>query len=78
MILQIDLVSSSRLLEAGWYGLGAPHPGLKNRIGHYTLVMRENYMITGRLPGERPNCHIGVHGGVSQDEMYVPLIVAEC
>ncbi len=74
---EIDVYPSSSLLAEGWFGLGDPHPGLKDRIGHYALVMNENFKISGRLPGERPVDHIGVHGGLSQQEMYVPLIVSE-
>lgn len=72
------LFSSRQLLEEGWFGCGTPHPGLQYRIGHYSLVMKSNWMITGRVPGERALQHIGVHGGVSPEEMYVPLIYAEC
>ncbi len=75
---EMELVPSIQLLDRGWFGSGIPHPRLKDRIGHYTLLMKENYVITGRLPGERPMSHIGVHGGVSRREMHVPLIVAEC
>ncbi len=74
---EVAVYPSGRLLEEGWFGLGEPHPRLQDRIGHYALVMKENYMITGRLPGERPVNHIGVHGGLSEQEMYVPLIVSK-
>ncbi len=70
------LFSSQALLEQGWFGLGEPHPGLADRIGHYALVMKENYIIKDWLPGERRHEHIGVHGGVSAAEMQVPLFVA--
>jgi hypothetical protein len=71
-----DLYASADLLGEGWFGLGQPHPRLAERVGHYTLVMKENYAIKDWLPGERRHVHIGVHGGVSKEEMYVPLIVA--
>lgn len=70
----MSLFHSRQLLEEGRFGLGEAHPSLHNRIGHYALVMHENYIITSALPGERPLNHIGVHGGLSADEMYVPLI----
>jgi len=73
---EMQLYPSRRLLEEGWFGLGAPHPRLAERIGHYALVMRDDYCISGQIPGERPLQHIGVHGGVSAAEMYVPLIYA--
>ncbi|MEW7976444.1 MAG: alkaline phosphatase family protein [Candidatus Sedimenticola endophacoides] len=70
----IDLHPSGRLLEQGWFGSGPPHPRLHQRIGDYALVLRDNYKIKDFILGEHPHLHIGVHGGVSQAEMYVPLI----
>lgn len=71
-----ELRRSSELIEQGWFGTGTPHPRLADRVGHYTLVMKENYVIKDWLPNERRYEHIGVHGGVSEEEMWVPLIVA--
>lgn len=69
---------SERLLKEHCFGLGAEHPRLRDRIGHYALLMRDNYIITSELPGERPLGHTGVHGGLSPHEMYVPLISLDC
>lgn len=74
----VTLYPSEQLLREGWFGLGEAHPRLRDRIGHYALVMKENYIITSELPGERPLSHVGVHGGLSPDEMYVPLISLDC
>lgn len=74
---QTELFKSRQLVEEGWFGPGDPHPRLLDRVGHYTLVMRENYAIKDWLTGERRYTHIGLHGGVSETEMYVPLIVAQ-
>lgn len=71
------LFRSQELVEAGWFGLGQPDPRLLDRIGHYTLVMRDNWTLADRLPGEKRHDMIGVHGGVSAAEMTVPLIVAK-
>ena len=68
---------SERLIEEGWFGPGEPHPKLKDRIGDYTLVMKGNWTIKDWLPGEKRYRQIGVHGGVSADEMIVPLVVAQ-
>ena len=72
---QATLFPSEALIERGYFGLGPPHPRLKQRIGDYTLVFKENYVIKDWLPGEKRYRHIGVHGGLSAEEMYVPLIV---
>lgn len=71
-----ELHRSEDLVKEGWFGLGMPHPHLAERIGHYTLVMKDKYGIKDWVLGERRHVHIGAHGGVSEDEMYVPLIVA--
>lgn len=73
----VDLYPSERLVEQGWFGLGAAHPALYERIGDYTLVMRGQATLTDQLLGETPANWIGVHGGVDPREMYVPLIVVE-
>ena len=71
------LFESAELVERGYFGLGEPHPRLLERIGHYTLVMKQNYVIKDWLPNERRHTQIGVHGGVSAQEMMVPLIVVQ-
>ncbi len=72
---QANLFKSRQLVKEGWFGPGEPHPRLLERAGDYALVMRENYTIKDWLAGERRFTHVGVHGGVSEAEMYVPLIV---
>ncbi|HHH39343.1 MAG TPA: phosphodiesterase, partial [Sedimenticola sp.] len=74
----VDLHPSSRLLDEGWFGLGEPDPRLRDRIGDYALLMQGDHCLTGRVPGEHPLEHIGVHGGVSSREMRVPLIMVAC
>jgi hypothetical protein len=72
-----DLKDSEHLLEAGYFGLGPPHARLHERVGDYTLIMKDRAVIKDWLPGESRYVHIGVHGGMSAEEMYVPLIVVE-
>lgn len=74
----MDAFPSHTLIEQGWFGPGAPDPRLQSRIGDYTLVMRENWTLLDWVPGEQRYRQIGVHAGLSDDEMYVPLMVAHC
>lgn len=69
-----DLHRSSDLVAQGLFGLGEPHPELLSRVGDYTLVMKENYALTGRIPGEGVLQMTGFHGGLSAAEIYVPLV----
>jgi hypothetical protein len=35
--------------------------------------MRDNYVVRDSLPFEKPHSQIGVHGGLSDAELKVPL-----
>ena len=66
---------SRELVDEGWFGDGVPHPRLAERVGDVTLVMNERFTVKDWLPGEPRHLHIGNHGGISEDEMTIPLIV---
>ena len=69
------LYPSHALVENKLYGLGEPHPELASRIGDYTLVMQGKHVIIDKLPGDNPPQLVGYHGGLSSEEVYVPLIL---
>ena len=73
-----DLFSGSELIAQGWFGPGEADPRLAARIGDYVLVMRENWTLRDWVEGEKRYKQLGVHAGVSADEMHVPLILARC
>ena len=70
------LYRSADLIAQGWFGLGPPHPRLAERVGDYTLLMKDDYTIKDWIPGEERHLTVGVHGGASTAEMHVPLILA--
>ncbi|MCG8010450.1 MAG: nucleotide pyrophosphatase, partial [Candidatus Thiodiazotropha weberae] len=72
-----DNYRSDELIEQGWFGIGETHPQLKRRIGDRVLLMREDYILNDWLVQERRYQLVGVHGGLSEDELLVPLIVVE-
>ncbi len=72
-----SLYRSGELIDKGWFGLGQPNPRLAERVGDYTLVMKDEYTIKDWILGEKRFLTLGVHGGLSAAEMHVPLIVAE-
>ncbi|HKK07150.1 MAG TPA: alkaline phosphatase family protein [Gammaproteobacteria bacterium] len=69
------LKPAEALIEEGFFGRGTPHPRLRDRIGDYALLMKENWIVKDRVATEKPFAQIGVHGGLSAEELYVPLIV---
>ncbi len=53
------------------------HPEFKYRIGDYILQMHGNYGMKQLLPTDKRKSHPGHHGGLSEEEMHVPLIVVK-
>lgn len=72
------LYKSKDLIKKHYFGLFTPNKKLKDRIGDYTLIMKDNYEIAEVLPGEKMHFCRGDHGGISKEEMFVPLIVIDC
>jgi predicted AlkP superfamily pyrophosphatase or phosphodiesterase len=70
-----DIFDSRKLVEDGWFGPGAPHARFAERIGDVALVMRGRYTVKDWIPGDSRHLHVGNHGGTSEDEMKIPLVM---
>jgi hypothetical protein len=70
-----ELHKSEDLVKKNYFGLYKPNPKLLDRIGDYVLILKDDYSIKDFLIGEKKTFHLGRHGGLSKEEMYVPLIV---
>ena len=68
---QFSLVDPGYAIHSGLFGPGAPHPSLADRLGDLVVVGRGNAYLWW---GHSPNPIIGRHGGVSLEEMLVPLL----
>ncbi|MEA3193136.1 MAG: hypothetical protein QOD26_1469 [Betaproteobacteria bacterium] len=66
---------SRELVDDGWFGDGASHPQIRERVGDVAIVMRDRHTLKDWLAGEPRHLHIGNHGGTSEDEMTIPLIL---
>jgi hypothetical protein len=73
----VELYTAEQLVGSGLFGPGTPHAELARRVGDRALVMRQDYAIRDWLPQERRFDMVGMHGGLSSDELIVPLVVAE-
>ncbi len=65
---------SEDLIKKGYFGMYKPHPELTHRVGDFILIMKENYILRDKKPGKKSKILIGNHGGISKEEMFVPLI----
>ena len=70
------LMSGTTCIESGVFGPGQAHTRLAERAGTYVLLMEPGWTIVDTVEGEVPFDLIGVHGGMTADEMYVPLVLA--
>jgi hypothetical protein len=73
-----DIHPSSDLIEENWFGLFEPNPRLQSRVGDYTLLFNDGHALLNHFPGIQPPRLLGHHGGVTTDEMYVPLVIINC
>lgn len=70
---------SDQLLRAGWFGAadrGFDDTPLAGRIGTHVLVPARCVTLMDTVAGERAPRFVGMHGGISEDEMRVPLLAA--
>ncbi len=74
---QGEVRASRDLLDEGWFGPGRPHPQFAERIGDVTLIMNARHTIKDWTPGESRHLHVGNHGGATDDELLIPLVVAK-
>tara|TARA_Y100000310_G_scaffold70812_1_gene66562 strand:- start:346 stop:1515 length:1170 start_codon:yes stop_codon:yes gene_type:complete len=67
------------LIKNNFYGLGEPNKKLLDRVGDYVLIMKSNYTLKDKLANyKKCKFHKGTHGGVSDNEINVPLILVDC
>jgi hypothetical protein len=71
------LRKSTDMVDEGWFGLFEPSGSFDARVGDYVLLMNDNHALLNSFPEKERVELIGHHGGTSEDEMYVPLIVFE-
>jgi hypothetical protein len=69
------LHKSQDLIKKGYFGCFNSAETLSERIGDYTIIMKENYIFEDCLATEEYSKFKAHHGGLSKEELYVPLIL---
>ena len=72
-----QLFSAEELIETEIFGNQFENPKLRDRIGDYILMMKDNYVLHDFLEGENIFEFIGYHGNTTPEEMYTPLIMLQ-
>jgi hypothetical protein len=72
------VVRTADLIEHGLFGTGRPDARFLEHVGSHALLMQPGWTLRDHVGGETEHSMIGVHGGLSPDEMWIPLISARC
>ncbi len=76
---RFHVVRGQRLIDAGVFGPAAkPSPRLRERVGDFALIGRDNWTLYDWLPKEHRYPMLGVHAGISAAEMLIPLVAIRC
>jgi predicted AlkP superfamily pyrophosphatase or phosphodiesterase len=71
---RFEIYDSKDILSDGYFGIGKLHPETLNRIGDLVLITKENFAFTYQYTGGEDKLQ-GMHGSLTDDELYVPLII---
>ena len=69
------LWTKERVLESKIFGTGTAHPNFEEMLGDYLAIAIDDLSIYSTK--EEADFFIGVHAGLTEDEMIIPLIVLE-
>jgi hypothetical protein len=66
------VIDSQRAFEAGLFGSGTSAPETAARLGDLLVVSRRDHIL---YDGDKPPFLLGLHGGLSPEEMLVPYLL---
>ena len=72
-----DIYRSEDLVERGIFGKFTPDKRLYERIGDFVIIPKANYAIVDNLHDKEKPSMVGMHSGVDEDEMLVPLLLSD-
>ena len=70
-----DVLRIEQLIEAGLFGTKEPSPDFMKRVGNLVILPRGDETVWWYEKGKLELKHNGLHGGLSRDEMEIPLIL---
>lgn len=72
------LYTKEQFLKEELLGKGKPHKRIDDYLGDYLLLINSNLNIRYSINGEKDKEHISDHGGITREEMIVPVIILNC
>jgi len=74
---KITVMKTEKALKEGLFGQGDLHKKFKNRIGNILILPRGNSTVWYKHFKDEKIDLLGMHGGLSSDEMLIPFAVAK-
>jgi hypothetical protein len=71
---EVPVVGIREAADAGLFGPGPEHPEFERRAGDLLLLPGDSVRFTTDYGAARAPTLVGVHGGLSREEMLVPLL----
>lgn len=75
---RFELLEPERLIADGVLGPGPVDARLRARLGDFVLLGRDGHVMVDAVAGEAAWANTGVHGGMSEAEMRIPLVALDC
>lgn len=72
---QFLLLTKQQVLDQNLFGTGREHSSFQNMLGDYLAVAVSDLAIYNTR--EEADFFVGVHAGLTEDEMQIPLIIIE-
>lgn len=69
------LLTKEQVLERKLFGMGKEHPDFQKMLGDYLAVAISDLSVYNTR--EEADSFVGMHAGLTEDEMQIPLIIIE-
>ncbi|MHB1830527.1 MAG: alkaline phosphatase family protein [Candidatus Micrarchaeaceae archaeon] len=69
-------IKSDDAIASGLFGVGTPHKKFRHRVGNLIILPKDHEAIWYEHVKDRKHHYLGYHGGLSKNEMLIPLGMA--
>lgn len=72
------LYNKEQFMQENLLGRGLSNQRINSYFGDYILILYSNLNIRYSISSQKDKIHLADHGGITKEEMMVPLIVLDC
>ena len=75
---QYIIYTKNQFLKSGLLGTGKQHNRINDYIGDYVVIVYGDINLLYSIDNNKSSNHYADHGGITKEEMVVPLIAIDC